>query len=372
MKIFRSKPVKTITGKDPKLGKFTQFRLFSHNIFTAFKDYDGGSSYCFFQETRSKLLSYYSQKNGVMYLKVNRNAAYTINCLQKWIRVANLLDYAFVIVCDNPKLEKSIIKKISFENANFQIITSLKYRFRGFIRNIASPYWINAACAHLTTLYHARKHGIKKFWNIDADDIQLLINDSHLASLLKQVQKYSEINDLHLMSLDICKSKTLGRHWSWGVTFVRDNIDIFSLISNEPDNSWVKSLGLPSDGYNTDWHINHLSKTNPALKIGTFYPKEAGCIHWGESLISPIFSYVAFWRGDQTLEFPLLSAMGVEGINRIPIHSDCVPFNLNLEPNEFTNQYITEVTNINKLSNFDVELFNVRTFLQRNLNDRIH
>lgn len=238
------------------------------------------------------------------------------------MEVAEKMSAVVVIICDNPKLEKQILKKIWFKDPSIRIITSQKLPFKDFIQNVASKSWANVACAHMTTLFHAKKMGYKSFWNIDADDTLFLLPVESVVTLLRKAASYAEKEDIDLFSLDMWKSRTLGKHWSWGITYVRDKRDLLKKISSEKNTDWVKlyEKEFEFNNYNSDWHINSLVKRGTDLKIASFYPKSTGFIHWGDLLFNPVGSYVCRWRKDGVIDYPLMKAMGIPELAEIPIN----------------------------------------------------
>lgn len=343
----RSIPIKIITGYTPELGKFKQIKLFSIVLAQFYKNPKQKT-----KETKFKILpnrsyhKYASKKELAFYLKVNRDACYTLDCLHRWLAVAERMNAAVIIICDNPKLEKRIFRNTWIKDTNLQFITSARRPFRGFINNVASKHWQNAACAHLTSLLHARESGFNRFWNIDADDTLFLCSEDAIISLLKQAQVYAETNNIHLFSLDMWKSFTSGKHWSWGVTFCRTTLDILSIISNEKNSDWKLHYSdcIESDNYNSDWHINSIVKRGSDLQIGTFYPVNTGFIHWGEMLFNPVSASVCKWTDKETIEYPLMKAMGVDELASVAIDQSCIPFNVPTNKDDFTSYYLNNGT----------------------------
>lgn len=344
---LRSRPFKIITGCTTDGRKFKQIKVFSTVLLQFYKDRCktfGISEPCFFPSR--KYNKYAKEKGLAFYLKVNRDAAYTLNCLHRWMAIAERMNAAVIIVCDNPRLERKIYRHTWVKDPNLQFITSVKTPFMGFINNIAAKHWHNAACAHLTTLFHARQSGFTRFWNIDADDTLFLCSDEAVVSLLEQAQNYAEVNDIHLFSLDMWKSRTYGKHWSWGITYCRTNLDVLSIISSEKNADWISFYldSIEPNNYNSDWHINSLQRRNSPVRIGVFYPINTGFIHWGDLLFNPIGSYICRWTDKQTIEYPFMNAMGVKELAVLPIDSDCVGFTVPTTKDDFTRYYINHGT----------------------------
>lgn len=344
---LRSIPFKIITGQTPGIGKFKQIKVFSTVLVQFYKDHSRKLGLRKFSLLPNrKYQSYAARKSSAFYLKVNRDADYTISCLRNWMDIAERMNSAIIVICDNPKLEKKIYKSIWFKDPNIQFITSAKKPFKIFIDNIASRNWRNAACAHLTTLSHAKKYGFSRFWNIDADDTLFLCSAEATVSLLQQAQAYAELHNLNLFSLDMWKSRSFGKHWSWGVTFCRATLDLLSIISAEKSSDWkdyYRSTFGP-DNYNSDWHINSLVQRGSSIRIGVFYPINTGFIHWGDLLFNPVGAYVCRWTDKKTIEYPIMKSMGIKELSSIAIDPESVGFSVSVNDEDFTRYYLNNGT----------------------------
>lgn len=71
-------------------------------------------------------------------------------------------------------------------------------------------------------------------------------------------------------SLDMWRSSTHGRHWSFGITFVRGNDMVFDVIEKHCSRKWKDKYGEYVVHYNLDWYLNYL-KENKYLSVETFY-----------------------------------------------------------------------------------------------------
>jgi hypothetical protein len=268
----------------------------------------------------------------VFYLKVNRDAAYTIDCIQGWINIINEIGADFYFVCDNKMLEYKILRKCYFRNGDIKFISSIGKPINKVANSLYTGPWENATHAHLTPFYHARKRGIKKFWNIDADDTTILLNPVKVAEVLGQVEKLSEKECISAISLDMWRSRTYGKHWSLGVLYINDNVDFCHVFESNKDLSWIKKVEGYDDAFNLDWFFSYL-KLQGKIKIETFYIDNCYFIHWGNFILDPTFSGIYLWKDGKVI-FPILkdiyknTEMGVLDI------ADCYKISVEIDEQE--------------------------------------
>ena len=127
----------------------------------------------------------------VFYLKVNsRTYNVSLPCLQSWLNIVNEMKGDFYLLCDDDGLEQRILENIVFETSEIKVIHSNRSKFKKQIKNICSPRWVNAAYAHISVYLHAQKHGIREFWNIDADDTMIFAPSKNIAKFLENSKKF--------------------------------------------------------------------------------------------------------------------------------------------------------------------------------------
>lgn len=242
----------------------------------------------------------------VMYFKINRMSDYAKPCIQHWVNIAYYMKADYYFVCDNKSLEYYILRTVNFPGADIKFIPSIRKEIRTVCKNIATSRWENATYAHLTPFYHARKIGAKKFWAIDADDTMICLKHCRSAQVLNTVQDSAEKNNDAVTSLDMWSSRTLGRHWSWGVAFVNNTIDFIHIFTENQDQNWITFYRkINIDSYNLDWFFTYL-RDYKKIRIKTFYVENLYFIHWGSILRSPIFSGIFFWQTEKLI-FPVLN-----------------------------------------------------------------
>jgi hypothetical protein len=266
----------------------------------------------------------------VFYLKINRNDNYAFLCLQHWLYTIEILDADFYIICDKDKLERQILKRIVFKNGDIKFIKSVEKPLCNIVKNIATKNWVKAAHAHLTTFWHAKRNNIENFWNIDADDTMFLAKPEIVADILKRAQSYADKNDLNTFSLDMWWSRTAQKHWSFGVTYTRQNVDWFEVFNRNQDTNWQNHYREYACEFNVDYFFTYL-KDFMKLKIETFYVENCYFVHWGDFLTDVIASSICFWENGK-LAFPILLKIYEDtSAGIIPISDDCVKFDLNIK-----------------------------------------
>lgn len=258
----------------------------------------------------------------VFYLKINSDKDYSFRCLQHWINIINYYEGDFYIVCDDLRIKKNIYNTINFANKNIKFISSREQKLKNYVNNIATDKWYNATYAQLITFYHSRKYNIQRFWNIDADDTMLCLCADEVAKILKNISNYAIINNVDAFSLDMHRSRTKGKHWSFGITYIQNKVDWFELLPK--DNSWIKKYEQYDYSFNLDWYFTNLKDHNLA-NIQTFFIENMLFVHFGEFLFNPIYANVCIFRKD-IFEFPILhDILGTKKYGKIKVFDDVIP-----------------------------------------------
>ena len=280
----------------------------------------------------------------VFYLKVNRIDHYTYVNLQHWVDIADALNAKLYIICDKKKLQKRILKRIYFYSSNVEFIKSYKNkRLKNIVKYIATGNWDKACYAHLTTFYHAKKHGITNFWNIDADDTTFCMSPDMCAQAINQVEEYACNNNINVFSLDMWRSNTAGRHWSFGVTFVRDSSKCFNLVEEYCSDNWKNGYEKYVVSYNLDWFFTYLKDKN-YLAIETFYIENCMYIHWGDFLYNILGSNVSLWHNGK-IYYPIVTEIfGDKNLGILDISSDCIKFDIGIQKENCQNYAIKNLT----------------------------
>lgn len=243
----------------------------------------------------------------ILYLKVNRQVGYTLLNIQHWVNIAEKLNAYIYFVCDRESLKFEILSRVVFHDGNFCFIKSMRKALEKIVENISTEYWRKATFAHLTTIYHAANNGYKNVWSIDADDTMICEYPENVAAFLKNVMVYSEAHDISAISLDMWRSRTLGKHWSMGIVYVRDVFKVQEKIETLNSRDWFKRYKSLDVNSNLDWLFNYF-KDSKALRVESFYFEQAFFIHWGEFIRNPQGTAFCYWE-DGKLVFPIFNAV---------------------------------------------------------------
>lgn len=282
--------------------------------------------------------NWYDPAQPVMYLKINRKADYTLNCIQHWVNIAYHLKSDFYFICDNKQLEYNVLNHVTFPDLNVKILKSERKALRTIAETVSTGKWINVANAQLTTFYHAKKNGIKRFWAIDADDTSFCMSDSFCANALRSVSEYTNQKEISIISLDMWHSRTNGRHWSWGVAYINDNVNLLDICHSNHDLSWIESGEYPfrlgSGETNTDWFFTYL-KFIKKIKIETFYLENTWFIHWGNFMKFPgMVAAVYHWKNHK-LSYPVYRFVHLnDRFGYIDIAADSIKFDIKISDEE--------------------------------------
>ena len=264
---------------------------------------------------------------------------YSILCIQHWIDVLHYIKADFYFICDNKQLEYRILEQVYFYSTDIKFILSMKKRLKSVCKTVATEKWEKAACAHLTSFYHAKDKDIKKFWKIDADDTILCFNALKIADALNKVMEKTEEQKIAILSLDMWRSRTKGRHWTWGCAYVNTTYTDFCRLCNEnKDLSWANQGKYPYRVYqqetNVDWYFTYL-KIHKNIAIETFYIENAIFVHWGNFLQAPkMIAAIYYWnRGN--LCFPIYQYIHKNSHSgTIQIAEDCMKIDIGLTEKE--------------------------------------
>lgn len=283
----------------------------------------------------------------IIYLKINRKADYTINCIQHWVNIAYNLKSDFYFICDNKQLEYDVLNRVVFPDINVKFLRSERKALKTVCETVSTGKWINVASAQLTTFYHANKNGIKRFWAIDADDTSFCMNDSVCASALKTVSEYTNQKEISIISLDMWHSRTSGKHWSWGIAYINDNVNLLDICCSNQDLSWISSGEYPfrlgNGETNTDWFFTYL-KFVKKVKIETFYIENTWFIHWGNFLKFPgMVAAVYHWKNNK-LSYPIYRFVHLnDRFGYIDIAADSIKFDIKISDDERTRFFAGEL-----------------------------
>ena len=343
-----------------KDGKSYQYRLFGIPIFQydKFKD----------SKITLKNLIHFSPKiknnEPVFYLKVNRNEDYTFSCLQHWINTVEMMGADYYILCDKPKLERSILKRIVFPNSNIKFLKSCRdNNLKKYVDKIATKFWAKAAYAHLTTFLHAKNNGFQSFWNVDADDTTFTVMPEKCIQILKKAENYAKDNKIDAFSFDMWNSRTKNVHWSFGITYTQMNKDWFDIFDKNIKIDWKTKYSSYATEWNADFFFTHLRDTGEAT-IQQFYVDNLIFIHWGSFMINIIGSNICQFKNGKII-YPIISKiLKNKDVGEIPIAKESIKFDLNITEDECINFILNYVTILNLFSEKTQKLWCIETICQ--------
>ena len=264
-----------------------------------------------------------------MYLKVNRFDDYVFLSLQQWVDIAYELGADFVILCDKKELEYQILRKIYFKTPNVKFIPSDYKALHKFVqRTMAnSTKLVKASVSHLTTFLHSSQNKIKSFWNIDADDTLFFLKYNYLTQALKDTMKYANEHNLNGISLDMWHSATNSYLWTFGVTYINNNIDYLTLFKSIKDKSWRNNYqNIPDIYLCCDNFLQYLSDYK-GLKLKSFYIENAYFMHFATALLN-YRSFICQWKDGQYISPIDLYVFKLKEFGILSIAKDCVKIDL--------------------------------------------
>ena len=259
------------------------------------------------------------------FLKINEDAFYTMPCLQKWLNIVESSGCKFKIICDNTLLSQKILQKNIYCKGKTltkeDIICSDKETLVPLLEPYLSHNWIPAGAAHLTTLTYAKSHNLKTFWNIDADDTSFLSNPEIIWKKMRLIEDYAENNDISCISLDMWNTLSGNAHWSFGITFIRNNIDYFDFIKDKQNIPWKEKYPhLPNNLYNLDWFFTYL-RDYKHLSLKIFYFESEFFIHWKMKAGNAYYNNVHYWKNNIMFTPSFTHLIGGNKYHHIPYES---------------------------------------------------
>ena len=273
----------------------------------------------------------------IYFLKTNTDAKYAYRNFQLWINNIYAKDNnpLIVTVCDNDLIANRLEEKIDWRGLKHELIQSYRKETRNIISKVANSKWENAGFAHLTPFYYAKINGLPEFWNIDADDTLMCIDNNIVAQAMLQVEGEAKKNKIDIFSLDMWRSRSKGNHWSFGVTYVSGGVDWIEKIKEsnyEGVNIEFSDRVRPK---NIDEFFTYIKNHDASINIGSFYIKNLMFVHYSEDfLYNPIQSSIYKYR-DGVIEYPiLLNIFGVNTMGKIPVFKDVKAINLDLCMND--------------------------------------
>ena len=241
------------------------------------------------------------------YLKINRNEGYTIRNLRHWMETIKTYDNVdYFIICDSKELCKKVLDDLStsfpdIENRIMKSIINDETRF--IIDRVTNERWHMAGYAHISTFVHARDNGYDCFWNIDADDTRFCLNPGRCHELLDEAEKYALSYNIDCFSLDMHTTLIAsGHHWSFGVTFTRNDRDWISVMEEACQND----VSIEDQWPNIDRFFRYIRNHVEGINIESFYVENLKFLHYSNDFFWRLnVSALFHWR-DGFLTLPIL------------------------------------------------------------------
>lgn len=316
-------------------GKLRQIRFFDLPIFQYELTNEGKLKSVVFPLFRKP-----KKDKPVVYLKFNStNYAYSLWCLHHWISIVNTMGYDFYIICDKPAIEYKILEKVPFMTSNIKFIKSDRKSFKKEVNFICDRNWKNAAHAHLTTFIHAKANNIKEFWNIDADDTSFFEEPQNIKVALNKAEEYARKNNIEVFSLDMHRSMLKGKHWSFGIAFIKMSDKVADCLKSTKNVCWCDKLKeilkvKELTNNNLDWYFTYLKETNK-LNIETFAIDNLYFAHWGFSFPIKIKKLIYVLK-NHYLELPFAHSLTNKD-EKILLYKDVVEIVAGINENESKN-----------------------------------
>lgn len=279
----------------------------------------------------------------VFFLKVNRSKKENVLCIKKWIEVCNELGGRVFIICDSTRIRKIIRKNVAHSD-EIKFCRSKITKIYRLVNKLYSGPWKSATYAHVFPFFYSNKKGIQNHWDIDADDISICLKKERMCEMMRLVECMAEKDKIDMYSIDIWHSRTQGKHWSFGVVYVRNNTSVYEKISSQKDCQWMKDLHNCDDSYNMDWFCTYL-RNKEELIVRTFYVENAILIHWGNFILNPLYSSVILWKRGFTYYPVLNEIIGDERLGKVGINGmDKVDLNVgDEESRQFIQEFLTDL-----------------------------
>lgn len=300
-----------------KDGKLRRFSFFNFPIIEYKKE--DKTSFRFFPKNKIR-----ENQETIVYFKVNFINYFTSICIQQWINIVNLLEYDYYFVCDNLETKKIIETEIIFPDRNIKFITSdHSYKQKKFAKKFTDKNWYKAGLAHLTTFSHSKKINAKNFWNIDVDDTLFLAEPGEVVRILKNVEQYAKDNKILCFSLDMWRSFTRGRHWSFGIAYTSNDIDWFDVFK-KAEKDWAKNYPFSSI-INLDWAFTYLRNFHN-MNIQNFYIENMRFMHFCQFGARKRDVGLCYWEKGE-IHYPLFAHVLKEcNVSKLPIPNDVIKF----------------------------------------------
>lgn len=263
-----------------------------------------------------------------------------IRNIRHWIDVVRLdKDSKVLIICDDAAVKSRVLEAITgLSEDDFIESNRIANELVEITKNNTSDVWNNASYSHLTTFYDAKMRNIKRFWNIDADDTCFCMKPDRVLEILKEAEKYADANNIHAFSFDMSRSRRNGTFWSFGVTYINNEVDWINQLMEHCYDDYrkhekYKSLNLAEC---IDSYFTYLDECSD-LNMSTFYVENCKFVHYSNDFVyRPWCSWFATYKSGRIIKPLLKDFYGLESIGDVPVYEDVVKLDINLTDNEQT------------------------------------
>ena len=283
----------------------------------------------------------------IFYLKIHRKHATSYDCIQHWIDTIHRLNGFIYFVCDSSAMRAGLFEKpCYFYGLNFDFIKSDRKTLKKEVATLfdgleSSKLWKRIGLSMLTPFTHAASLNYKNVYNIDADDIMILVRPSILAKVFILAEKKSLNEKLDCLNLDMFVSKTLGVHWSFGVVLISEPKKILSVIKKNvnwrQDEEAIRKFKITYAGkfnFNVDWFFTFL-RDSGKLNLKTFYIEKATVLHMPDRIVYPWWAFVINWSDDY-INLPVLEYVYHEKVwNKFKIPESLLKVDVGLSQEEY-------------------------------------
>ena len=287
------------------------------------------------------------QDQRVFYLKVHRPHRTSFHCIQHWLNIAEACNAFCYFVCDNKEMEYEIFKKVKFPNLDFCFIPSDRKTLKGTVEKTMTgrncKKWRSVAHSMLTPFLHAAENNFTRSYNIDADDIRILLAPGLVAKALVKAEEHADREELDCFNLDMYLSRSFDVHWSFGIVYVRTPgkcIEVFKQNENWKENSNLIAKHKTSYVLDEFFIVNidlmfSFFRDTEQLKMGTFYIENARVVHMPDILSEYWWTFMIHWK-DNSVILPMQREFYNDMVwGTLPIPSGLVKIDLSLTDRDY-------------------------------------
>ncbi len=179
--------------------------------------------------------------------------------------------------------------------------------------------------------------GYKNFWNIDADDIEIVLEPQKAAELLTKIKQYAETHEINLFSLDIWATFEMGQHWSFGVTYADNSVNWIEIMrAHCTDAKLTERYTMVRSSLNLDWFCTYL-RSIQAARIETFCVENLRFVQRGDNpYLNPVWGII-YWNNGKCFFSAICGGIGDEELGTLDIPAEVIQLDFGLPLNERIN-----------------------------------